>query len=314
LVSARSAHGERLSRKFEARLGGWEEFSALLLLPSGKPGYWEVEAKAADQQGRIVARATSGLAVVRRPPNYGRPDPKSFFGLQSQIFNFEAAERIGCKTIRVGLAWRWTDPRKGLFYWEETDRAVSKARKHGMKVLLTLLATPPDWAAWRLWESRPLKRKVEDDRPAPKHLSDWREFVKACVSRYLGRIEAVEIENEPDLTCWIHPRKCPSKRAWTTISSCYDLGSRGPRRPILRSSLQGLMFQGATSEGASSSRGPCWRGRRAFLTSSPVTRMPPLDTSGGGKSPNGPRRAGSTRSVKRSSNYWRNSESPEGCG
>jgi len=35
---------------------------------------------------------------------------------------------------------------------------------------------------------------------------------------------------------------------------------------------------------------------------------------GRGESPNGPRRAGSTRSVKRSSNYWRNSESPEGCG
>jgi hypothetical protein len=81
------------------------------------------------------------------------------------------------------------------------DQCVAEAQRHGIQVIVKLQPRPPEWAAWRV-----AQRPELDGYPAPERMAAWQAFVHAVAERYRGKIVGIEIENEPDLSEWLHPK------------------------------------------------------------------------------------------------------------
>ncbi len=192
--------------EWEGNVEGWGVGRLELFLPTNRLGYVCVRARVEDPARPMEAgnedRATaiSGMAVVQRPRYMGQAAPDCYFGLQL-CPDVAVAERLGAKAIRVFPGWRWTEPRQGMILWDiHLDPHILPAIERQMQVLLTLQGTAPAWAAWRV-EGKPKLM----DLPDPARLDAWKEYCRKVAERYRGRLAAIEIQNEPDLTCWRHP-------------------------------------------------------------------------------------------------------------
>jgi hypothetical protein len=93
---------------------------------------------------------------------------------------------------------RWYDleTKRNEFDFTRLDKYVALAQGNHVKVLLPLFGTP-SWAS-----ARPAE--IEQGNPPgsaaePAHMDDWRNFIRAVVTRYKGQIEAYEVWNEPNL-------------------------------------------------------------------------------------------------------------------
>ncbi|MEK6794063.1 MAG: sugar-binding protein [Spirochaetota bacterium] len=117
------------------------------------------------------------------------------------------------------LNWRRIEPAEGAYDWTIADRYLDEATKRGMKVVPCLgdwwcIQKPldswgqeyfPEWAKSRMIFSAgtyapEAARGVLMCSTPPEELIDWQRFVKACVSRYKGRITHWEILNEPNVS------------------------------------------------------------------------------------------------------------------
>ncbi|HZR98750.1 MAG TPA: cellulase family glycosylhydrolase [Chloroflexota bacterium] len=102
---------------------------------------------------------------------------------------------LGFNWIRQLFQWRaieGTD--KGQFDWSEADRVVKAANDAGIKIIARL-DFAPDWT-----QVSPVPNGPPDD------MNDFGDFVNAFVSRYgpsssqgVGRVDAIEVWNEPNL-------------------------------------------------------------------------------------------------------------------
>ena len=201
-VSARNPDGKTLSFKPSmTALKGWQEWIAPVDIPSDRAGYWRLTAHFTDAaSGDQSAEAVSGLVVVPRARHYGEAAPDCYFGLQS-IPDMEVADRLGCKAVRIGSGWRWSELEKGKFPFDITsDPGINDALKHHMEILFLLQSDVPDWAAWKA-EGKPLLASLPD----PAKMDLWREWCRRVAEHYKGKIAAYEIQNEPDLTCSWQP-------------------------------------------------------------------------------------------------------------
>ena len=128
----------------------------------------------------LIPRVYFGMNVNNRhdTPGYGWP-----------VLDFGAY-----RTWDSGVIWPAIEPARGVYHWETLDQDVTDTLAHHAQFLLTLGQTPA-WAS-----SRP-------DEPAvygkgygapPANIADWKNFVRAVVARYKGRIAAYEVWNEPD--------------------------------------------------------------------------------------------------------------------
>lgn len=184
----------------ELQVPGWDALKVDVPMPTGEIGYWRVSATMSEPGAENASEMVSGLAVVPEPRHYGRPAPDSYFGMQ-HIRDMEAAERLGAKSVRLGAGWRWAEPRRGEVLWERTlDPNIRLAIQHGMATLYTIEANPPNWASWEV-PDRPGLRGLVD----PALMPEYERFVRDIAARYGDYITALEIQNEPDLTCWQHP-------------------------------------------------------------------------------------------------------------
>jgi len=165
-----------------------------------------------NQLGYRVIRATldgspasgvTGLAVVPKARHYGERAPDAWFGMQ-HINDMEATERLGAKAVRHFLFWRYSEGTKGSIRFESPflDGLVDSCGEQKMDLLLTICLTSPSWNTWQ----RADKPKAVS-LPYPARADEYRGFVQAIASRYADRpfLTAIEIENEPDLTCVRNP-------------------------------------------------------------------------------------------------------------
>jgi hypothetical protein len=129
------------------------------------------------------------------------------------------ARALNVGTMRWDIQWseiaptRPTDPRNPsdpAYLWAATDQFVRGAVVHGLqdRVLFTLWRTPP-WAT---------KAKTAKETQMP-NLTDWRNFVAACATRYSGtyvppgsttplpRVTAWETWNEPNASFAFQPQR-----------------------------------------------------------------------------------------------------------
>lgn len=184
---------ERLARR------GWRRASFTLRLPTDKLGYWRLSAELSEDGLPAPVEVVSGFAVAPRPRHYRKWAPDCYFGIQA-AGDLEAAERLGVKAIRQAPGWRWAEARKGDVRWETyLDRVVESPLSHKMQVLLTVQAIAPGWVAWQDPDNPRLR-----NLPDPARMDEWERFVRQIAHRYRGKLAAIEIQNEPDLTCFHH--------------------------------------------------------------------------------------------------------------
>jgi glycosyl hydrolase family 39 (putative alpha-L-iduronidase) len=126
--------------------------------------------------------------------------PQSFFGMHIHHTNtttpWPSVPVAEWRLWDAYVTWPYLEPHKGQFRFDTLDAYVSLARQHNTGILLPLALSPP-WAS-----ARPLEKSAYQPGSAaePRVLQDWRDFVRAVVTRYRGRIKAYEIWNEPNLS------------------------------------------------------------------------------------------------------------------
>jgi GH35 family endo-1,4-beta-xylanase len=95
-----------------------------------------------------------------------------------------------------GTAWSQIELQPGVYKWDNLEGILENAQSKGMKDILMVLGTTPEWNA---------KTIGPDDYPqpgaasAPKDLKAWDAWVTEVATRYKGRITSYQIWNEANL-------------------------------------------------------------------------------------------------------------------
>jgi hypothetical protein len=196
-IQTTTEDGKRSTRNLKVTIPGRKKISQKITLPTKEPCFqlWRLSL---NFSGRKVAETAGSLAVVLKPLTYGKDDPNSYFGL-CEVWDNEAAERIGCKNLRWGGDWRFMEPEKGNYSRlpEFARSLVELQKKHGMRVMLTLQPYPPAWAAWKI-KGKPNLEMI----PAPEYMPNWKNFVKKLMEHSKGKLAGLDIQNEPNLAYW----------------------------------------------------------------------------------------------------------------
>lgn len=108
----------------------------------------------------------------------------------------EMVADAGIHWIRQGFAWSEIEPEEGVYWdskyqqdaWAKFDEIVDLAEQNGIRIIARLDHTP-EWA-------RPTG---SDPATPPADVEDFGNFVFEFVSRYRGRIDFIQIWNEPNL-------------------------------------------------------------------------------------------------------------------
>ena len=96
---------------------------------------------------------------------------------------FDMARIAGIDTIRCDIPWRRCQKEPGgAFDFSRYDAAFDRAAASGISMLPVLLY-PPDWA-----------------KPVDRHIPEFVEYVEALATHYRGRIRAIEVWNEPNVS------------------------------------------------------------------------------------------------------------------
>ncbi len=142
----------------------------------------------------------SGLAVVVKPQLYPKCDPDSYFGVCAASLGPESMFRLGCSAVMYDAHWKNTEINPDEYNWSWIPSACREVKERGGRLLLKLSPRPPDWAAWKV-EGKPNLAGY----PSPEHMKDWQDFVHDVVEQVKGDIYGIEVDNEPDLSEWLHP-------------------------------------------------------------------------------------------------------------
>ncbi|OPZ97780.1 MAG: hypothetical protein BWY71_01495 [Planctomycetes bacterium ADurb.Bin412] len=142
----------------------------------------------------------SGLAVVVKPQLYPKCDPDSYFGTCTADLGPESMFRLGCSAVQYPAVWKYFETNPDEYHWSWIPGACREVKERGGRLLLKLQPRPPDWAAWKV-EGKPNLAGY----PSPEHMQDWQDFVHDVVEQVKGDIYRIEVDNEPDLSEWLHP-------------------------------------------------------------------------------------------------------------
>jgi hypothetical protein len=116
----------------------------------------------------------------------------------------EAARSLHVRRLRMNVLWAnaLTEgqavarkaPAHPTYEWGRWDRAIARARRHGIKVQLSLTGPAPAWAAGN--------RRRGPFKPSAKQ---YGRFVSAAVKHFRGEVSRYSIWNEPNHVGWLRP-------------------------------------------------------------------------------------------------------------
>ena len=89
----------------------------------------------------------------------------------------------GAKWGRVFLRWPVIEPRAGYFDFSRADELVDIYRAQNMRVLAVLGEDSPAWVG----------------APRPSYVAAWKEYVRATVAHFRGRVDHWDVFNEVDV-------------------------------------------------------------------------------------------------------------------
>ena len=184
------------------------DYSGELKLGKGlRSGYWRFITFPGDDRSTFTTPQEEGDAKKDFAANYGEafvavipklPEqtPASWpAGTHASPLSIDSS--YGTRIIRLHdctQATRWwiVEPEKGKWDWTQPDETIENYRKSGFRVLAVLDGVAP----WRTGTGKLGGSAMEyPDRD----FTDWRNYVKAIVSRYKGKVDAWEICNEPSM-------------------------------------------------------------------------------------------------------------------
>ncbi len=109
-------------------------------------------------------------------------------------------EDLGMDIVRVSLFWQVAEPKKGGYQWDGYDEMVRLARKHNIEILFTIKAI----SSWGSSEVSELGRKGYHFSSLPRKIGDYEDFITNLVTHYKGKINYIQIENEPNAKAFWH--------------------------------------------------------------------------------------------------------------
>ena len=127
--------------------------------------------------------------------------------------------RRGFTMVKYWVQWRWNAPREDAYWFDDIDRLMDLAHRHGLKVMLnTIVDVAPSWiyrkyrdASMVTLDGRRIGPQVQPHRqigglglcfnhePAMRHMGD---FMRETVKRYTGHpaLAMWNVASEPELT------------------------------------------------------------------------------------------------------------------
>lgn len=179
----------------------------------------------------MLTVSTLGLpgAHAARDPNVGISPGYDAFHIAEPDLERELAiyADLGIKWFRLDLNWAAIEHTQGSYDWSETDRIVSAARRHGLRVL-AMPAHSPEWAT-----SHPGQTNAP-----PRRLSDFTAFVSAAVTRYKPfGVRHWEIWNEPNLVSVWYPAPEPRVYARMLIKASRAIRRADPRAMVIAGNM-----------------------------------------------------------------------------
>jgi hypothetical protein len=98
------------------------------------------------------------------------------------------AREAGIVWAKQQFSWEEIEKRKGVFDWSKSDQIVATFEKYGMQIIARL-DRPPVWA----------RRDKNIPQSPPDNFNDYGDFVEEFVRRYIGRVNYIQIWNEPNI-------------------------------------------------------------------------------------------------------------------
>lgn len=117
----------------------------------------------------------------------------------------QAAAAAGASVMRCSSDWSRIEPKPGEWRWEDEDRLVELAARHGIELQAMFGFCPGHAAseAARLAQAEAYRKHAADawriTTCSPPEDAPWRTYIAAMATRYRGRIRMYEVWNEPDL-------------------------------------------------------------------------------------------------------------------
>jgi hypothetical protein len=139
---------------------------------------------------------------------FGFNDNSVRVGLLSPDQAARLTRRAGGKVTRLGMDWRFVEPRRDEYVFDVYDGIYDALRRRGVRPLWTVLYAPP-------WAREPgVACPRQDCRvpPAPEAEREWEELL-ALVTRRYPRSAGIELWNEPNLTTFWQPTPEPERYA-----------------------------------------------------------------------------------------------------
>ena len=127
------------------------------------------------------------------------PNPATGFGYGFGIqpygadmnFVVDATKGAGFNWVRLQVPWRdFERDGKGEYRWGDLDNVLNTLQGGGINVLVSIVKAP-SWA-------RPANTDLTVDGP-PTDPKDFADFLTAFMARYQGKVQAVQLWNEPNL-------------------------------------------------------------------------------------------------------------------
>lgn len=115
------------------------------------------------------------------------------WGAAEQDLEVLASAALGVSCVRTGQGWGAVNPAFGVWKWDGLDRLVDRYGAQGIEL-------QPILGYGNAWANKP-GGDYSKAKPwfHPPRIEPWREYVRASVERYRGRIRFWEVWNEPDL-------------------------------------------------------------------------------------------------------------------
>ena len=126
----------------------------------------------------------------------------------------EIADQLHANVVRLMVFWADTEPQKGVFddtYLATIKQAITAARAHGLKVIITTYA-PPAWAEdTSLWKHPPggFAANTYQNFYAPRAdaIPEYGAFARHIARYFKGQVFAYECWNEPNIFWFLYPQQ-----------------------------------------------------------------------------------------------------------
>ncbi|MFG0250321.1 MAG: cellulase family glycosylhydrolase [Phycisphaeraceae bacterium JB051] len=147
----------------------------------------------------ILLFTTMGCNTLLQAQTQGSESPTVLepYGVTShwnEAAYYALAKQAGVQWIRIDISWYHIQPTgPDQWQWDRVDAAIDEAQRVGLKVL-AILSYTNKWAT----SGDPAAANYHRYVPREQYDTAYQAYIAAVVSRYVDKINAWEIMNEPD--------------------------------------------------------------------------------------------------------------------